>query len=59
MIRTDSSLYNSSIEMSRPAKRRKILLLVVGPLSGKRVLATCFKENLFIEGYTPTIQERA
>ena len=59
MIRTDSSLYNSSIEMSRPAKRRKILLLVVSPLSGKRVLATCFKENVFIEGYTPTIQERA
>ena len=56
MIGTESSLYNSLIEMGRPTKRRKILLLGA-PLSGKTVLATRFKENVFIEGYTPTIQE--
>ena len=56
MIGTDSSLYNSLIEMGRPTKRRKILLLGA-PLSGKTVLATRFKENVFIEGYIPTIQE--
>ena len=55
-MNTDSSLYNSLIEMGRPTKRRKILLLGV-PSSGKTVVATRFKDNVFIEGYTPTIQE--
>ena len=53
---TDNSLCNSLTEMGRPSKRSKILLLGV-PSSDKTVVATRFKDNVFIEGYTPTIQE--
>jgi Ras family protein len=56
MIGSDSSLINSLSEITRPTKRRKILLL--GAVnSGKSVLIARFKDNVFIEAYTPTIQE--
>lgn len=56
MLGSSNSLINSLNEITRPTKRRKILLL--GAVnSGKSVLIARFKDNTFIEAYTPTIQE--
>lgn len=55
MLSTDSSIYSSLIEISRPMKRRKVLLLGA-PETGKSAILMRFKENVFLEIYEPTIQ---
>lgn len=55
MASTDSSIITSLIEISRPMKRRKVLLLGA-PEVGKSSILMRFKENIFLEIYEPTIQ---
>lgn len=55
MASTDTSIYSSLIEISRPMKRRKVLLLGA-PETGKSAFLMRFKENVFVEVYEPTIQ---
>ena len=56
MASTDSSIITSLIEISRPMKRRKVLLLGA-PEVGKSSILMRFKENIFLEIYEPTIQK--
>lgn len=51
----NAEVYSSLLEISRPMKRRKIILLG-GASSGKTALAMRFKENIFLDVYEPTIQ---
>lgn len=55
MATSDSSIITSLIEISRPMKRRKVLLLGA-PEVGKSSILMRFKENIFLEIYEPTIQ---
>ena len=55
MASTDTSIYSSIMEISRPMKRRKVLLLGA-PETGKSAILMRFKENVFLEVYEPTIQ---
>ena len=55
MSSTDTSIYSSLIEISRPMKRRKVLILGA-PETGKSAIVLRFKENVFLEVYEPTIQ---
>ena len=52
---SDTSIYSSLIEISRPMKRRKVLILGA-PETGKSAILLRFKENVFLEVYEPTIQ---
>ena len=55
MSSTDTSIYSSLIEISRPMKRRKVPILGA-PETGKSAIVLRFKENVFLEVYEPTIQ---
>lgn len=55
MLSAETSIYSSLIEITRPMKRRKVLMLGA-PETGKSAILMRFKENVFLEVYEPTIQ---
>ena len=54
-LNQNTVLTNSVLDIQRPLKRRKVLLLG-GVSVGKSALMTRFLEDIFLEFYEPTLQ---